>query len=109
MPATSPPWRSGIDYLLIAWQLRSLSSETAPAVLFLPDRAGIKHVDGIARRVGENLIDHDPVVKLIVIPFNVAQMRRGDYVIHFKQRVSSAENWFVFKDIHSRGSWATGL
>ena len=39
------------------------------ATLFLPDRAGIKHVDGIARRVGENLIDHDPVVKLIVLPF----------------------------------------
>jgi hypothetical protein len=62
-------------------------SRRAFSYLLPANRRGIEHVDGAAARVGENLIDDEPIIKLVILTLDVPKMRRDNNVINFKKRL----------------------
>lgn len=55
-------------------RLQSFEENCLPETLrflLLANRLGIEHVDRVAGCEGEDLIDHEPVIKLIVISLDV--------------------------------------
>jgi len=70
---------------------------------------GVEHIDGCANFEGQYLIDHRTEHDLKALSFDEADVRGGNEIVKFQQRVPPIDDRFLFKNVDGSRTRMTRL